>query len=161
MAFTLPMNNQQGVYWNNGQQQVVTPVGGQIQQPMMPQLSQQLSPQVSQEPSYLPGKIVRDETEILAKDVPADGSVAVFIMQDLSKIIARQVNVRGTIDELTYVLERAPEPRQQENDILPVILERFDNIEGMLKKNAYRGGYKKPSYRKTAKEESLNEADAN
>lgn len=160
MAFTLPMNQQQGVYWNNGQQQMVTPVGGQIQQPMMPQLSQQMAPQTTQEPSYLPGKIVRDETEILAKDVPADGSVAVFIMQDLSKIIARQVNVRGTIDELTYVVERAPETKVPENDILPVIMARLDNIEGMLKKNIYKGGNKKPPYKKPVKEES-NGNDAN
>ena len=54
---------------------------------------QQPEPQIQQmQPQFLgiQGKVVQSESAIMANDVPMDGSVAFFPMQDMSAIVAKQ-----------------------------------------------------------------------
>jgi len=56
---------------------------------------QQPEPQIPQmQPQFLgiQGKVVQSESAIMANDVPMDGSVAFFPMQDMSAIVAKQWN---------------------------------------------------------------------
>lgn len=61
---------------------------------------QQPEPQIPQmQPQFLgiQGKVVQSESAIMANDVPMDGSVAFFPMQDMSAIVAKQWDANGTI----------------------------------------------------------------
>ena len=48
------------------------------------------------------GKVVQSESAIMANDVPMDGSVAFFPMQDMSAIVAKQWDANGTIRKTVY-----------------------------------------------------------
>ena len=66
---------------------------------------QQPEPQISQmQPQFLgiQGKVVQSESAIMANDVPMDGSVAFFPMQDMSAIVAKQWDANGTIRKTVY-----------------------------------------------------------
>lgn len=134
----MPPYNNGGSYLDNGNWGFNNSGGGN-QNPGMPQLGGTMT--TSQLPS-VPGKIITSPDDIMAKDVPMDGTVSLFLMNDLSCVLAKQWNNRGTIDEVRFVREQTPEPvSQTQSDILPVILERLDKIETMIKKNSH---YKKP-----------------
>ena len=66
---------------------------------------QQPEPQIPQmQPQFLgiQGKVVQSESAIMANDVPMDGSVAFFPMQDMSAIVAKQWDANGTIRKTVY-----------------------------------------------------------
>ena len=46
--------------------------------------------------------MVKTQDSIVANDVPMDGSIAVFPLQDLSAIFAKRWNADGTICTVTY-----------------------------------------------------------
>lgn len=136
MSFTLPMNQsgQPTTIWNNGQQMAVIPMNqqqSQSVQPAMPSLGAPQTPEPS--PNFLPARLVQSPEQILAKDVPMDGSVSLFLMQDLSCILARQWNAKGTIDEVRFIREVPQQSAEtQSGDALSEIKERLSNIEGLL-----------------------------
>lgn len=66
-------------------------------QPMQEQM--QMQPQL---PRGLNGKVVQSVEMITANDVPMDGSVAIFPMQDMSVILAKSWNADGTIKTILY-----------------------------------------------------------
>jgi len=95
-----------------------------------------------QPPQVIPGKYINNERDILAMDVPTDGSIAFFIQNDLQKIYAKTWGGDGNIHQNVYVrVTDTANPQQEENPIFASIIERLDNIEKCLKK---RNNYKKP-----------------
>lgn len=70
-----------------------------FQQPEQP--IQQV-PQMQPQFLGIQGKIVQSESAIMANDVPMDGSVAFFPMQDMSAIVAKQWDANGTIKKTVY-----------------------------------------------------------
>lgn len=48
------------------------------------------------------GKIVQSVEQVVANDVPMDGSIAVFPKQDLSEIYAKQWGADGTIKTVVF-----------------------------------------------------------
>lgn len=147
MSFMTPNQSTQGTYWNNGQQMVVMPQNQAGQQQQIPQLSQ-TNRNASQPQSFLIGKLIQSPDDILAKDVLMDGTISLFLMHDLSCVIARQWNpVKNKVDEVRYILDRGQERSGNGYEILSPIMERLDSIEGMLKKGQYKKTYQK-SYKK-------------
>lgn len=112
---------------------------GSIQQNQMPSLG---APMQQTQP-VLPCKLISRVEDIKPNDVPMDGSIAVFLMNDLSSVIARQLNSRMDVDEVRFVREEVPQPVNP-NDILGAIMQRLDNIEKAVKKsNNYKPRYNK------------------
>lgn len=73
-------------------------------------------------PGSLPGYFIQSENEIIAKNIPMDGSISFFPYRDLSRIVIKQWDANG-INTLSYVLEQpqAPQQAQQsESDKLPL-----------------------------------------
>lgn len=135
--------------YNNWQGQNVQAVN---QQPMTNQMQQMSYPQIGQ-PQYpvqqmLPGRIIQQESDIVAREVPNDGNFAVFVQQDLQKIYAKTWGGDGRIHTNVYELVNGQE---KEPDLMAVILQRLDNIEKTLKETQqyrpYSNRSKKP-YRK-------------
>lgn len=102
----------------------------------MPQLGQ---PQKSTQLPSIPANIITMPEDIKANHVPMDGSISLFLMNDLSYILAKQWNGDGTIAQVKYVREQVPTSNvDQTTDVyLGAIMERLDKIEGMIKKNRH------------------------
>lgn len=111
---------------------------------------QQPKPQANQL-KPLSGRIVSSDTEITPNEVVMDGSVSFFPQADYSCIFAKQWGQDGTIQTVRYIPD-VPKPddipETEKEDIsasIGAILNRLDNIEGLIKKN------NKPYYNKNRK----------
>lgn len=82
--------------------------------PMMPTLPDTRTAYSSQNfmPSYsrgnLPGYFIDDESQIVPKYIPNDGSISFFPFKDLSKIVIKQWDSNG-INTLSYVIAPSPQ----------------------------------------------------
>ena len=102
--------------------------------------------------SSLPGRFVRSENEIQVQEVPMDGSIGVFPLNDYSAIIAKAWNNQGTIDTVRFIPEKTTKKDTNGSTVdLNPILERLDKLENMIKKQ-YRP-YKGPRKTNTPKVE--------
>lgn len=63
----------------------------------------------------LPGYFIKDETEIVPKYIPMDGSISFFPYQNLSKIIIKQWDANG-LQTLTYTVVPPAGSQSQSND---------------------------------------------
>lgn len=130
--------------WQNQNAQVATT------QQQVPQVQQMQYPQIGQTQypvqQMIPGRIIQQESEIVAREVPNDGSFAVFVQQDLQRIYAKAWGGDGLIH--TNVYERVNDGQEKEPDTMTMILQRLDNIEKKLNESRpYQSRPKKP-YRK-------------
>ena len=122
------------------------------QQPYMDRLAglqqfqqnlQMQQPQPQPMPMGISGKVVQNPDSIAANDVPMDGSVAFFPMQDMSQILAKSWNADGTIRTIVFkpVLDGNPNNLSQTEeklknrlsvDVTSAFMQRFDDIEKRL-----------------------------
>lgn len=139
----MPMNNNFGGYPSNWGNQQAMP-----SQTVMPRAqSAGYSPLNPAPPSNsMSAKLVEDERQITPQDVTMDGRISLFMLSDLSCVIAKAWNSAGTIDTVRYVPEK---PIQSQNATSQVdatfqseIFSRLDKIEQALKNN------RKPYYHK-------------
>lgn len=90
----------------------------------------------SPKPQAIFGKVVQNESQITPNDVPMDGTIALFPLQDYSKIIAKQWTQNGTISTVTY----SPDTQSNQNgsesltidELSKQFNDRFDQIEDLL-----------------------------
>lgn len=82
------------------------------------------------------GKIVQNESQITPNDVPMDGTIALFPLQDFSKIIAKQWTPNGLIQTLEYLPANAKDdnPTVTLDDVMSHMDERLDQIEDLFTK---------------------------
>lgn len=132
------MNNYNQQY--NPQQPYIERLAGlqQFQQSLQAQQPQQPQQQFQQMPMGISGRVVPNAEAIAANDVPMDGSVAFFPMQDMSQILAKSWNADGTIKTVIY----KPFVENQTNlsptnekmnvgpfdDVTQAFMQRFDDI---------------------------------
>lgn len=96
------------------------------------QVQQQQQPQQPR-PVPLNGKPIKDPSDIMPKEIPMDGSISFFPMQDLSYILAKAWNSQGTIDTVKYVPERPPQQDQQlSNEGVQQILDKLNKLEEIV-----------------------------
>lgn len=112
------------------------------------------------------GKFIQAPENITANDVPMDGSVAVFPMQDMSQILVKAWQSDGTIRTVTFkpVLEERPNnlPQAQEklkfdlsDDATEAFMKRFDDITERLEK--MEKSFAKPTSTRNKKEVDADE----
>ena len=141
----------------NNQNQGVPPINGQalnqyFQNPVYqdPRFNQQYGyfqsqPMVSQQqiPSnYVRAKTINSPDEIMPGDIPMDGSVSFFIMNDHSAIFGKYWDKSGTLQPIKFVREQNMSAPSDSNDIS----ERLSKIESqlaILTRNLERNHYKK------------------
>ena len=104
------------------------------------------------------GKTVSDESQILPSDVPMDGSIAIFPLQDYTRIYAKQWTKNGTIQTMVYI----PQPTQQETTAnssdLDILTSHIDSkIDEVLTALNKRNTQNKP---KTYRKDSSGDNDA-
>lgn len=134
-----------------------------MQQRFQPQMEQpQYQPQV---PKGINGKVVQSVEMITANDVPMDGSIAFFPMQDMSAILAKSWNADGTIKTTVYKPFTEPlEPDIANNtidteriklglsdEVTEVLMSKFNELSERL--GQIEQVLSKPSTKSTAKKE--------
>lgn len=102
-------------------------------------------------PTYLPGRTVNEEREVVFGEVPTDGTYSFFVQSDFQRIFAKTVDHKGQISTRHYkYIGTSPEDNVYENeakiDPMNDILDRLNRIEVMLQKQNRPGN--KPNYNK-------------
>lgn len=91
---------------------------------------------LSQQYQLLQCRFVDNPEDIMPVDVPSNGEPAFFVDRNFSRIYAKAVNSRGTIDEVVYepVKRQSPEEIKQAKDqeFQNMVIKRFENLENML-----------------------------
>lgn len=113
-------------YFNNTMYPNTNYVTPAVQQ-SQPNLTSVAAPQ--RQISGLPGKIITRPEDILPQDIPGNGDIGLFLMNDLSAIYAKQW-INGVPQTVRYILEQ-PVQQSSGND---EVLKRLDNIEKILKR---------------------------
>lgn len=75
------------------------------------------------------GRIVSSVEEVTANEVPMDGSIALFPLQDHSAIYGKVWNTNGTISTMRYEPIEKVEPSATLDDVI----EQLSTIAGLLK----------------------------
>lgn len=78
------------------------------------------------------GKTITNESEILPSDVPMDGTIALFPMQDYSRIFAKQWTRNGTIETVVYTPETVTQPIEQKEDEFDRFTQLSEHIDAKL-----------------------------
>lgn len=124
---------------------------GQTQPPYVPTPSYQqpsINPVQNQTHSQgILGRMISNPNEITPQEVPMDGSISMFPMQDGSAVYGKFWDSNGQIKTIRFVPENVDQPQQQ--DPFASINTRLDSIEELLKKR------QKP-YHKTYRQNNQN-----
>lgn len=100
------------------------------------QAPQPVQQPVMQQPAGLAGRFVQSAEQVVANDVPMDGSVAVFPKQDMSEIYAKQWNSDGTIQTVVYRPVTTEQPKAadpaQDKASYDAIMGRLDELSGKI-----------------------------
>lgn len=126
---------------------------GQVQNPYIPTPSYQppTVPNPSQNsqmnqirPQGILGRMIANPNEITPQEIPMDGSISMFPMQDGSAVYGKFWDSNGQIKTIRFVPENVDQTQIQE-DPFAAINTRLDSIESLLKQR--KKPYNKP-YRK-------------
>lgn len=114
--------------------------------------TQQSYPQGVPQKASIFGKLISDESQILPSDVPMDGSISIFPLQDYSKIFAKQWTKNGTIQTMVYIPQMQEEPSTSvaTNDFTTLtshIDSKFDELMSVVS-NRQNHQNKQKTYRK-------------
>lgn len=125
---------------------------GQTQQPyaptpmyQQPQAMNNQSQMTNQNrPQGILGRMISDPNEITPQEIPMDGSISMFPMQDGSAVYGKFWDSNGQIKTIRFVPENVDQPQQQ-SDPFAAINSRLDSIEGLLKQRQkpYHKQYRK------------------
>lgn len=113
---------------------------------LYPQVQTPARPTTYQQPNYISSRLIKSLDEITPQEVPMDGSVSLFPMEDYSCVYAKAWNRDGTIRTVKYIPEKQEEVTQESTagfagaDVLNDILENIadltqdvNDIKDMLK----------------------------
>lgn len=103
--------------------------------------------------TYILGRVINEEKDVVAGEVPNDGTYGTYIQSDFKRIYMKTWGGNGLIDTRVYELVEPGAPVADPNQIDPMqmILQRLDNIEKMVKNN--RPFNNKSNYKKQPKQE--------
>lgn len=151
--YQLPQNNQNytNIYGNPYPNQSYPQQSQMNVQPVAPVNDPTMK--INVQPTYILGKMVESEKDVVAGEVPNDGSYGTYIQRDLKRIYMKTWGGNGLIDTKVFELVE-PGVQNMENaqaDLtMQMILERLDNIERMVKNNrpfkSNKPNYKKQTY---------------
>ena len=147
----MAQNNMGYPMYNNGM-----PMNQPVFRTQMPQVQP-----MPVQPNYsvIPGRIVGNPDEIRPNEVPNDGSIAVFPLNDGSAVYLKYFTGEGRINTVKFTVE-SPETQivdgvPNQNGGFAEINQRLERIEKMISKNNH---YRKPY--QNQKKEAVNDASS-
>lgn len=117
---------------------------------------------INVQPTYILGKMIESEKDVVAGEVPNDGSYGTYIQRDLKRIYMKTWGGNGLIDTKVFELVEPGVQNMENTQVDPamqMILERLDNIERMVKNNrSFKSN--KPNYKKSTYQEKGEDVNA-
>lgn len=81
----------------------------------------------------LNGRMIQSPSDVMPSEVPMDGSVSYFPMQNGQSIVAKQWDASGNLLVREYALQREPDSKADTDDSFQAnVLARLDGIENVL-----------------------------
>lgn len=107
------------------------------------------------------GRMITNPNEITPQEIPMDGSISMFPMQDGSAVYGKFWDSNGQIKTIRFIPENVEQPQQQ--DPFAAINTRLDSIEELLRKRQkpYHKAYRQNNQNGSSeyvKEEQSNES---
>lgn len=120
-------NNNWGNGWNNGNNW-----GNATYQQPNPQPN--VSPvrfQQNQQNSYLPGRMVNSENDVIPGELPMDGTYEIFVQNDRKMIYAKTIGGDGKVKTLYYTLieDAQQQPIAQNQPVPPHLVNQDQNVQ--------------------------------
>lgn len=132
------------MYFNNGPQNYQSFPPNQYQNSgYFQQQTQQIQPVYNSPRQGLQFKTINTPDEIVPGDVPMDGSMAFFVMNDHSGIFGKWWDRSGTLQTVKYVRDDSASVNPKSNDIsdrLDRIESQLNNLNQMIHRNNYKKG---------------------
>lgn len=128
---------------------------GQVQQTYIPPVtpvSNYQQPQNQIRQTSILGHMISNPNEITPQEVPMDGSISLFPMQDGSAVYGKTWDSNGQIKTIKFIPENIDQ-QNSETDPFDAINDRLDSIEKLLRNR--REKYNKPYNRKYQNTESV------
>ena len=116
-------NPQVGGYSSSGVSNMPMGINGQFGNSQPPQVYQ------NRQPSMV-GRIITDINVVTPQEVPMNGGIGIFPVQDGSCIYVKSWTGNGTIQTDRYVKESVEQPEIQSE--FSIVMDRLDKIETML-----------------------------
>ena len=127
---------------------------GQVQQPYLPQsinynqtwqpmVSQQPTNQTSTRPQSILGHMITNPDQITPQEIPMDGSISLFPMQDGSAVVGKFWDNNGQLKTIRFIPENVEQTQPQ--DPFATLNARFDSLEELIRRNQkpYHKNYRK------------------
>ena len=94
-------------------------------------------------PQGVLGHMITSPDQITPQEIPMDGSISLFPMQDGSAVIGKFWDNNGQIKTIRFIPENVEQPRQQ--DPFAAINERLDTLESLIRnqRQNHKGNYRK------------------
>ena len=130
-----PMNTSPGVNWQSYQSAQNQGWVGPNGQQQMGQNGGNFTVQQPEQPPFV-GRFINQIEEVMPREVPMDGRIAIFPTPNLEEIYLKAWDRYGSIKTFRYILDpnqtfNAP-PMQQGPDMSSQILQRLDELEKKL-----------------------------
>lgn len=117
----------------------------------------------------IPARLFQKIENLRPNEVPPDGTLALFVPMDLKYVIVKQVNQRGTIDELRYFPEikeeeksdQAPAIQAEMYAMLQDLMKKVDGIEKKVNRPYQKSNYHKPVQNGTTQQKATTEGGNN
>lgn len=123
---------------------------GQTQPPYVPAptyqpqtVNQSVTTASQSRPQGVLGHMITSPDQITPQEIPMDGSISLFPMQDGSAVIGKFWDSNGQIKTIRFIPENVEQPQQQ--DPFATINARFDALENLIRSQRpnHKGGYRK------------------
>ena len=99
--------------------------------PRREQPQMQIQNPASVNPFTVRGRWIKNPEEVLPRDIPDDGSVALFPLSDFSQIIAKAWKSDGTIEEVRYIPEQTAKPEEAVDTNQRILEELAENRQAL------------------------------
>ena len=116
---------------------------GQTQPPYVPAPTYQPQPMNQTRQQGILGHMVSNPNEITPQEIPMDGSISLFPMQDGSAVIGKFWDSNGQIKTIRFIPENVEQTPS--DDPFAAINARFDALENLIRSQRpnHKGGYRK------------------
>lgn len=123
------MNVQPGYY------QAPTYPYGQTQMPYVPTPTYQpvSQPTNQQRSRDILGHMITNPNEITPQEIPMDGSISLFPMQDGSAVYGKYWDNNGQLKTMRFIPENVEQPQQETDPVVAAMNERFDTLEKLIR----------------------------
>lgn len=118
------------------------PAGMPIPQPNTVPLAQMPVPQVQK--TYLMGKYIQDESDILPAEIPMDGNRSYFPSADENYILVKYWDSNGKIQTRKYTADTVPQEIKPDiYETLGSMNSKIDELRNLLSRNNQKPPFKK------------------